>query len=136
MQRRRQSAYNDEERALIEARIREEYPDEEVVIIYEDDEAYARHLPATAGQIADDYRQPNFVQKLLVLGLTLLAGIYLVNPTLGVFEFIPDNLPLIGNMDEFGATALVVSGLHFFGVNVNWLARVFGPGRSKRKRGE
>ena len=34
--------------------------------------------------------------------------IYLVNPTAGILEFIPDNLPLIGNLDEAGATALLI----------------------------
>ncbi len=132
----RQPGYSDEERAVIEARIREEYPDEEVVIIYEDDAAYARHLPATAEQIADDYREPTFLQKLVVVTITLIAGVYLVYPSLGIFELIPDAIPLIGSLDEFTATAIVVSGLHYFGINVNWLASVFGPGRSKRKRRE
>ncbi len=33
--------------------------------------------------------------------------VYLLNPTMGVFELIPDNLPVIGNLDE-GAAALLI----------------------------
>jgi uncharacterized membrane protein YkvA (DUF1232 family) len=46
------------------------------------------------------------------VGVVVLAivfsVIYLVNPTAGVFEFIPDNIPLIGNLDEAGATAMLI----------------------------
>ncbi len=40
--------------------------------------------------------------------LTGLIGlIYLLNPTAGLIELIPDNLPLIGNLDE-GVAALLI----------------------------
>ncbi len=42
--------------------------------------------------------------------LIIVAGIYLLNPTAGVFELLPDNLPLVGNMDEAAAAALVIWG--------------------------
>jgi hypothetical protein len=39
----------------------------------------------------------------------LIAGsLYLLNFTVGVFE-LPDYLPIIGNLDEAGATALVIA---------------------------
>lgn len=47
-----------------------------------------------------------------------LAAIYLVNPTFGVFEFLPDNIPLLGNLDESTATLLLISALAFFGVKI------------------
>lgn len=47
----------------------------------------------------------------LVLGLGLLGVVYLLNPTFGVFELIPDNLPIIGNLDEGLAFILVLQGL-------------------------
>ena len=31
----------------------------------------------------------------------------MLNPTMGVFELIPDNLPVIGNLDE-GAAAILI----------------------------
>lgn len=37
----------------------------------------------------------------------LLSAAYLLNFTMGVFE-LPDNLPLIGNLDELGASALLL----------------------------
>jgi len=35
-----------------------------------------------------------------------LASLYLLNFTMGVFE-IPDNLPIIGNLDELAASLLL-----------------------------
>lgn len=42
---------------------------------------------------------------------SVLGTVYLLNPTLGLFEFLPDTLPLIGNMDEAGALLLMWYGL-------------------------
>lgn len=42
---------------------------------------------------------------------TILGVIYLLNPTAGVLEFIPDNLPLVGNLDEGVAMLLIWYGL-------------------------
>ncbi len=44
----------------------------------------------------------------------LLALLYLINPTAGVFEFIPDNLPFIGNLDEAAATAILLTAWRYF----------------------
>jgi len=44
----------------------------------------------------------------------LMAGlglIYILNPTLGLLEFIPDNLPIVGNLDEGAAFLLLWFGL-------------------------
>lgn len=41
----------------------------------------------------------------------LLGALYILNPTLGVLEFIPDNLPIIGNLDEGVAFTLLWYGL-------------------------
>jgi len=42
-------------------------------------------------------------------GLGIAIGVlYLSNMTAGIFELIPDNVPLIGNLDEVGATLLIV----------------------------
>lgn len=56
-------------------------------------------------------------KSLLVFVVGLLASFYLVNPGAGVFELIPDNLPLVGNLDEAGATALLLACLRYFGVD-------------------
>jgi hypothetical protein len=36
---------------------------------------------------------------------------YILNPTAGVFEILPDNLPFVGNLDEGVATMLLWYGL-------------------------
>jgi len=45
--------------------------------------------------------------KWVVYLLSLLGFIYLLNPTAGIIEILPDNLPLVGNIDE-GAAALAL----------------------------
>jgi uncharacterized membrane protein YkvA (DUF1232 family) len=34
--------------------------------------------------------------------------VYLLNPTAGYIELIPDNFPIVGNLDEAGVTLLLV----------------------------
>ena len=45
-----------------------------------------------------------------VIGL-IIGIIYILNPTFGVFEIIPDNLPYIGNLDEASAVLLIIACL-------------------------
>jgi len=45
--------------------------------------------------------------KWAVYLLSLLGFFYLLNPTAGILELLPDNLPWIGNIDE-GAAALAL----------------------------
>jgi uncharacterized membrane protein YkvA (DUF1232 family) len=49
--------------------------------------------------------------KKLPLALVVITGIvgllYLLNPTMGFLELIPDNLPIVGNLDEGAAAVLV-----------------------------
>lgn len=47
----------------------------------------------------------------LVFSLALIGLVYVLNPTLGIFELIPDNLPIIGNLDEGLAYTLILLGL-------------------------
>lgn len=54
-----------------------------------------------------------------VLILGVLSALYLFNPTLGVFELIPDNIPIVGNLDEIGATLLLLRCLSHFGINLD-----------------
>lgn len=55
------------------------------------------------------------MKKLFVALAGVLSFIYLVNPTFGVFEFLPDNLPLVGNLDEATATMVLLGALRYFG---------------------
>lgn len=62
-------------------------------------------------------------QNLLVAAVGLFCGIYLLNPDAGIIEFIPDNLPLIGNLDEAAAVLLLLRCLAHFGVDLSFLTR-------------
>ncbi|MCW8858758.1 MAG: DUF1232 domain-containing protein [Deltaproteobacteria bacterium] len=55
------------------------------------------------------------MKKTGVFLLGLFALIYLLNPTAGLFELIPDNIPLIGNLDEAAAVTLLLMCLRYFG---------------------
>jgi uncharacterized membrane protein YkvA (DUF1232 family) len=68
-------------------------------------------------------------KKILVAVIGILAFLYLLNPGFGVFEIIPDNVPIIGNLDEATAAFLLFSALAYFGYDVR---DVFG-GWWKRK---
>jgi len=106
------------------------YPDQDFEIVVDDQ---PRSLAAPQPEAA---QRPGALQNLAVLVMTAIAGLYLVNPTAGVLEFIPDVVPVLGNLDEATAMALLISGLGYFGLNVGWLTTIFGRGLPKRKRVE
>lgn len=58
------------------------------------------------------------MKGVIVAILGLLALVYILNPTFGFLEFIPDNFPIIGNLDEAAATALLLSCLSYFGIDL------------------
>ena len=62
-----------------------------------------------------DERRDGCVGLIMAIGGFLVGTLYILNPTGGVIEFIPDNLPLIGNLDEAGAAAMVVYSLQYLG---------------------
>lgn len=39
--------------------------------------------------------------------MAALGLVYIINPGMGIFELLPDNLPIVGNLDE-GASALLL----------------------------
>lgn len=47
----------------------------------------------------------------LVYALALIGVVYLLNPTAGVLELIPDVFPGIGNLDESVAVMLIIAGI-------------------------
>jgi hypothetical protein len=57
-------------------------------------------------------------EKAFVAFAGALAFLYLMNPTFGVFEFLPDNLPLVGNIDEATATMVLLAVLRYFGWDI------------------
>jgi hypothetical protein len=50
----------------------------------------------------------------VILLAAVFSVIYLANPTGGFIEFIPDNMPIIGNLDEAGATMLLMWAVNEF----------------------
>ena len=61
------------------------------------------------------------LKSFVVACLGCIAGLYLMNPSLGFFELIPDVVPFIGNLDEGAATALLLMCLRYFGLDVTKL---------------
>jgi uncharacterized membrane protein YkvA (DUF1232 family) len=51
------------------------------------------------------------VPRWLVLVLGLIGLIYILNPTMGLFELIPDTLPVIGHLDESAAFLMAFYGI-------------------------
>ena len=47
----------------------------------------------------------------MVMVLMVIGMIYLLNPTAGLLELIPDTLPFVGNLDDATAAILVWKGL-------------------------
>ena len=50
-----------------------------------------------------------------ILGIAI-STIYLLNFSMGIFE-LPDNLPIIGNIDEFVAATLLIASLKHFDID-------------------
>ena len=63
------------------------------------------------------------LRDLLVLCTGIVSALYLLNITAGFIEFIPDNAPIIGNLDEAAATALLINCLAYFGVDIGHFLR-------------
>ena len=78
------------------------------------------------------------VHHLVAGSAGLIALLYLLNPTAGIAELIPDNFPFIGNLDEAAATTILIAALAYFGLDVT---RLFGRASAEaakahgRKRG-
>ena len=64
------------------------------------------------------------IKSLFVLLLGAISALYLLIFGVGIVEFIPDNLPLIGNLDEATATFLLLNCLAYFGVNIGPLRKL------------
>jgi uncharacterized membrane protein YkvA (DUF1232 family) len=63
--------------------------------------------------------------------------VYLLNPGAGVFELIPDNFPIIGNLDEAVAVAIILAAFRYYGIDLtSFLGRgVRDRSKSSGKKG-
>ena len=58
------------------------------------------------------------IKTVVVIILGILSMLYILNPGAGVFEFIPDNIPFLGNLDEATAVMVFLACLRYFGIDV------------------
>ena len=58
------------------------------------------------------------MKNLFIAFVGLLSFLYLINPTFGVFELLPDNIPLVGNVDEATASMVLLGALRYFGYDL------------------
>lgn len=73
---------------------------------------YNQPLPAS-----ETPNKRSFLKNIGMIVAGLIAIIYLLNPDAGIIELIPDNIPIIGNLDEVAATILLFKVLSYFGWN-------------------
>lgn len=67
------------------------------------------------------YFMRRLIKEMFILGITAIAVLYLLNPTAGFLELIPDNLPLLGNLDEAAATMIILNTLRYYGFDLERL---------------
>lgn len=75
-----------------------------------------KYRPPLQGELVDDGDSKAGPSMLVNIVIAVFCAIYLINPTLGVIELLPDNLPIIGNLDEASATAGLLYALSGLGV--------------------
>jgi len=68
---------------------------------------------------------------ILALFGILVSMFFLLNLSFGIFE-IPDNLPLVGNLDEAFFTMLLLGCLAYFGIELPFLRRRY-PAASRSR---
>ncbi len=61
------------------------------------------------------------LKEMVIVFLGFFAVVYLMFPTLGVFELIPDAIPLVGSVDEAGATLILANVLSYYGIDLTRL---------------
>ena len=69
------------------------------------------------------------MRKFLAIVVMIISGIYLLNFQMGIWE-LPDNVPIVGHIDEALAAALFYGSLRYFGID---LTDIFGTRKKKGK---
>jgi hypothetical protein len=72
-------------------------------------------------QTTSDAAQPTArtaLGKALAVGGAALSALFLLNLSMGVFFEIPDNLPIVGNLDEAAAAAVLLACLRYLGYDL------------------
>jgi hypothetical protein len=63
------------------------------------------------------------LRKVIATATGLVSALYLINPTFGVFEFLPDNIPIVGNLDESFFTWVLIASLAALGIELPLMRR-------------
>lgn len=74
-----------------------------------------------------EVHENKIAKAILVTVIGIVSVLYLMNPTAGIIEIIPDNFPMIGNLDELGAATILISCLAYFGIDVRFLLKNKAP---------
>ena len=74
------------------------------------------------------------LKEVVIIIVAVIATLYLLNPTAGILELLPDNLPVVGNLDEAGAVTILISTLGYYGIDMSKLyGRKKKPTRKVRR---
>ena len=57
-------------------------------------------------------------KSIIVIIIGILSVLYILNPGAGIFELIPDNIPIIGNLDEATAVVILLACLRYFNIDI------------------
>ena len=81
---------------------------------FEELEDFEEQLPAKDSPLP---MQPGWA-KAVAWATIALGAIYIINPTAGVFELIPDVIPVVGNLDEAAAMFLIFGAMRYLGMRM------------------
>jgi len=70
------------------------------------------------------------LKELVIIVVAIIATIYLLNPTAGILELLPDNLPVVGNLDEAAAVAILLNTFGYYGID---MSRLYGRKKPVKK---
>jgi len=59
------------------------------------------------------------LKPLFIIVIALASVLYILNPGAGIFELIPDNIPIIGNLDEASAVVIFLACLRYFNIDLS-----------------
>jgi len=72
---------------------------------------------------AEETSKPSWATSVVYGIVSVVLVIYLLNPGAGFIEFLPDNLPLVGQLDEVAATTGLIYCLSQLGIELPFLKR-------------
>lgn len=58
------------------------------------------------------------LKSIVIVVVGLFSTFYILNPGAGIFELIPDNIPIIGNLDEATAVMILLACLRYFNIDI------------------